>query len=309
MKYEIWFFEAEGGWGGRGVKEKQHSLANYEVKDMVVVSLPGVDEPVVAVGNTKDVNVGQTPIRSTIYPKLGTSYAKLFTGESIRKSVNFRTLITPARNETDVVVSLESIRGISERFVNTAYGFFLGKRVAYPVVANYFSSMDGFYSMLENGPWFICNNLRILKKWNPDVNLLKEDVVNVSVWVKLHGVPVTAFSEDGLSAIATKLDECPKKIGSDVAKNLKNPSQASRGVSVGPKLGFKPVKQVYTPVSKKNNVNTSSFKTKDAECKKEWILILKYDEGKSLKKVDYPGDHDSEDEVESTDNEMASFLA
>ncbi|GJV03218.1 hypothetical protein Tco_1336787 [Tanacetum coccineum] len=57
-------------------------------------------------------------------------------------------------------------------------------------------------------------------------------------------------------------DECPKKIGSDVAKKLEDPSQAPRD-----------------------------------------------DEGKSLKKVDYPGDHDSEDEVESTDNEMASFLA
>ncbi|GJX68190.1 proteasome subunit alpha type-5 [Tanacetum coccineum] len=41
--------------------------------------------------------------------------------------------------------------------------------------------------------------------WNPDVDLLKEDVGNVPVWVKLHGVPVTAFSEDGLSAIATKV--------------------------------------------------------------------------------------------------------
>nr|GFA12552.1 hypothetical protein [Tanacetum cinerariifolium] len=41
---------------------------------------------------------------------------------------------------------------------------------------------------------------------HPDENLLKEDVSIVLVWVKLHGVPVTAFSEDGLSAIATKLD-------------------------------------------------------------------------------------------------------
>ncbi|GJV46548.1 putative RNA-directed DNA polymerase [Tanacetum coccineum] len=62
-----------------------------------------------------------------------------------------------------------------------------------------FSSMKGLDAMLENGPWFIRNNPLILKKWNPDVNLLKEDVGNVPVWVKLHGVPVTAFSEDGLS--------------------------------------------------------------------------------------------------------------
>ncbi|GKD69433.1 retrotransposon protein, putative, ty1-copia subclass [Tanacetum coccineum] len=60
--------------------------------------------------------------------------------------------------------------------------------------------------MLENGPWFIRNNPLILKKWYLDVNLLKEDVSTIPVWVKLHGVPVTAFSEDGLSAITTKLE-------------------------------------------------------------------------------------------------------
>ncbi|GKC35794.1 beta-caryophyllene synthase [Tanacetum coccineum] len=100
-----------------------------------------------------------------------------------------------------------------------------GKRVAYPVVANYvkntwgkyrlvhsmFSSSTGLFSidgldaMLENGPWFIRNNPLILRKWHPDENLLKEDVSTVPVWVKHHGVPFTAFSEDGLSVIATKL--------------------------------------------------------------------------------------------------------
>ncbi|GJW27605.1 ATP-dependent DNA helicase PIF1-like protein [Tanacetum coccineum] len=133
-------------------------------------------------------------------------------------------------NKVDVVVPVESIRAIIERFANTAYGFFLGKRVAYPVVANYvrntlgkyglvksmlnssteifsfqFSSTEGLDAMLENGLWFIRKNSLILKKWNPDVNLLKEDVGNVPVWVKLHGVPMTAFSKDGLSAIATKI--------------------------------------------------------------------------------------------------------
>ncbi|GJY28569.1 copia protein [Tanacetum coccineum] len=68
-----------------------------------------------------------------------------------------------------------------------------------------FSSMDGLDAMIENGSWFIRNNPLILKKWHPDENLLKEDVSIVPVWVKLHGVPVTAFNEDGLSAIATKL--------------------------------------------------------------------------------------------------------
>ncbi|GKC40417.1 putative reverse transcriptase domain-containing protein [Tanacetum coccineum] len=99
---------------------------------------------------------------------------------------------------------------------------FFGKKVAYPVVANYvrntwgkyglirlmfnsftrlfsfqFSSVNGLDAILENGPWFIRDNPFILKKWHPDENLLKEDVSTVPVWVKLHGVPVIAFSEDG----------------------------------------------------------------------------------------------------------------
>ncbi|GJY02678.1 reverse transcriptase domain-containing protein [Tanacetum coccineum] len=150
-------------------------------------------------------------------------------------------------------------------------------------------------SMLENGPWFIRNNPLILKKWNPDVNLMNEDVGNVPVWVKLHGVPVTAFSKDGLSAIATKLGQAmlehwlrfradvelkdnmlvalPKLVGRSsihvmfmlsMNGNLLD-VRVVRGVLVGLKVGFKPLKQVYRQVYKKNNVNTSSNKKKDSE--------------------------------------------
>ncbi|GJT55446.1 retrotransposon protein, putative, ty1-copia subclass [Tanacetum coccineum] len=288
------------------------------------------------------------------------SFATLLKGDSTRKGLNFRTLITSARNGIDVAVSLESIRVISQRV-----------------------NMD----------WL-----------NRCLTILPEYIGNVPVWVKLHGVPMTAFNKDGLSAIATKLgqaamieiqadvelkdtimvampklvgegfytciirveyewkpprcacckvfghvhDECPKNIGSDVAKNLKKPSQASRGVPVGLKARFQPVKQVNRPISKNKNANTSGNKKKDAESRKEVInpnpfdvlnsvendvdlgtnggtsnlaskelekllidgkITLVDDEGKPLEKVDYPGDHDSEDEIESVDNEMTSFLA
>ncbi|GJT75137.1 hypothetical protein Tco_1041862 [Tanacetum coccineum] len=68
-----------------------------------------------------------------------------------------------------------------------------------------FSSKDRMDAMLENGPWFICNIPLILKKWTPNANLLEDDVCNVPVWVNFHDVPITAFSVDELSAIATKL--------------------------------------------------------------------------------------------------------
>nr|GEV38269.1 hypothetical protein [Tanacetum cinerariifolium] len=127
-------------------------------------------------------------------------YVKLVTGEKSKKSVNFRTLITPTRNGVDVVVPIESIRAISERFANTTYGFFLGKRVTYPIFVNYvrntwgkyglvksmlnssngllsfqFSFMDRLDAMLENGSRFIRNNPLIVKKWHLDVNLLEKD--------------------------------------------------------------------------------------------------------------------------------------
>ncbi|GJX07701.1 cytokinin dehydrogenase 3-like protein [Tanacetum coccineum] len=171
-----------------------------------------------------------TPVTTSAGNAPGKSSYAIITGKPSGKKVNVRTLFTPGGNGIDVVVPVDSIRAISERFANTAYGFFLGKKVAYPVVANYvrntwgkyelirsmfssstglfsfqFSSMNRLDAMLENGPWFIRNNPLILKKWHLDENLLKEDVSTVPVWVKLYGVPVTAFSEDGLSAIATKL--------------------------------------------------------------------------------------------------------
>ncbi|GKE89184.1 hypothetical protein Tco_1566659 [Tanacetum coccineum] len=65
------------------------------------------------------------------------SYAKLVICEKSKKSVNFHTLISLAGYGVDVVVPVESIRAISERFANMTYGFFLGKQVDYPVVSNY----------------------------------------------------------------------------------------------------------------------------------------------------------------------------
>nr|GEV25774.1 zinc knuckle CX2CX4HX4C [Tanacetum cinerariifolium] len=38
-----------------------------------------------------------------------------------------------------------------------------------------------------------------------DVNVIKEDVCNIYVWLKFHDVPITDFMKDGLSAITTKL--------------------------------------------------------------------------------------------------------
>nr|GEY67815.1 hypothetical protein [Tanacetum cinerariifolium] len=134
-----------------------------------------------------------TPVTTTASNAPGKSSYANITNKPSGKKVNVRTLFTPRGNGIDVVVlgKYELVRLI----FNSSTGLFSFQ----------FSSMDGLDAMLKNGPWFIQNNMLILKKWHPDENLLKEDVSSVPVCVKLHGVPVIAFSEDGLSAIATKL--------------------------------------------------------------------------------------------------------
>ncbi|GJZ24779.1 copia protein [Tanacetum coccineum] len=158
---------------GRGGKNKKNN-SNVSLIDTVMVS---------ADGDELNEALGTNPVSST--PKVVNDVGMNDVGIG-------PTTPTPNPGQwssyADVIE--KSIRAISQRFANTAYGFFLGKRVAYPVVANY----DGLDAMLENGPWFIRNNPLILKKWHPDVNLLKEDVGTVPVWVKLHGVPVTTSS-------------------------------------------------------------------------------------------------------------------
>ncbi|XP_035840395.1 uncharacterized protein LOC118487563 [Helianthus annuus] len=59
--------------------------------------------------------------------------------------------------------------------------------------------------MLEDGPWLIRNVPIILKEWSASVKMEKEDIRVVPVWVKMHDVPLAAFTEDGLSLVASKI--------------------------------------------------------------------------------------------------------
>ncbi|GKA89116.1 hypothetical protein Tco_0810928 [Tanacetum coccineum] len=59
-------------------------------------------------------------------------------------------------------------------------------------------------------------------------------------------------------------EECKKNTGAGENKTVKKPSQTSRGVPVGPKMGFKPQKE-YRPVPKKPNASSSGNKKKGVE--------------------------------------------
>ncbi|GJV14413.1 zinc knuckle CX2CX4HX4C containing protein [Tanacetum coccineum] len=117
---------------------------------------------------------------------------------------------------------------VNARFVNTLYGFPVGKKLAFPMVENYvkhawvkfglkrvmmhcgsfmfqFESKSGMEKVLESGPWRIQLVPFVLKIWKPNTLNLKENVSCVPLWVKMHNVPIVAYSKVGLDLISAKV--------------------------------------------------------------------------------------------------------
>ncbi|GJY51793.1 reverse transcriptase domain-containing protein [Tanacetum coccineum] len=246
------------------------------------------------------------------------SYTKVLNGEQSRQNVNFHILLAPAGNGADVGISMESVHVVNERINNSVYKFFLGKRVAYPIVENYvkntwskyglvksmmttkslflfkFSSKDEMDAMLENDSlsviatklgtplmldsytsgmctesWDRSSYARAMVKLRADVELkdtllvadpefVYDGYIMSTIRVKYEWTPPRCSS---CKVFRHVVDECPKKIVSDVLNNLMTPKQAIRGVPVGSKVGlnvpFKPTKQVYLLVSEKNGASSN----------------------------------------------------
>ncbi|GKD01745.1 hypothetical protein Tco_1172019 [Tanacetum coccineum] len=155
------FLSQKGNGVGKGVKEKSLNMSKTNPSIGLSTTSDGTRKEVGPVGDTSTVMEGVTPymIDMTVekdklssledttvpesFPPLTTpvtttagnapgksSYANI-TGKPSGKKVNVHTLFTPGGNGIDVVVPVDSIRAISELFANIAYGFFLGKKVAY----------------------------------------------------------------------------------------------------------------------------------------------------------------------------------
>ncbi|GKD24562.1 hypothetical protein Tco_1230776 [Tanacetum coccineum] len=267
------FLCQKGSKVGRGMIEKKRSMKDKSVEAHGNHSLASANEENMNdAGTVNNVMSNGTTVGPTLAgnaPGMSMSYANVI-GEVSRNIVNFHTLITLTRNGVDVVVPRESIRAISEWFVNTAYGFFSGWLT--PLL---FSSMDGLDAMLNNGPCedslsAIATKFADMELKNTIVvampKLVREGFYTCTIHVGYEWKPPRCAC---CKVFGHVKDEYPKNIGSDVAKNLKNPSQTPRGVPVSPKVGFKLIKQVYRPLSIKNNVNISGNKKKDVQSRKE----------------------------------------
>nr|GFA74344.1 hypothetical protein [Tanacetum cinerariifolium] len=134
------------------------------------------------------------------------------------------------KQNTTLAVSLpkDAVDEIRARFVNTLYGYSVGKRLAFPMVENYvkhawakfglkrvrlnhgfflfqFDSSTGMEKVTKGGPWRIKLVPIILKVWMPNTILKRENVAIVPLWVKMHNVPIVAYSKVGLDLISVKV--------------------------------------------------------------------------------------------------------
>ncbi|XP_021996129.1 uncharacterized protein LOC110893325 [Helianthus annuus] len=163
------------------------------------------------------------------------SYADTVVANDLKK-VNFRALASSdKRDGCDIVLPRESVRSVQDKLANTLYGYFLGDRLAFPVVDYYvrthwkkygllktmmnangffffkFNDEVGLSNALKDGPWIVRSQPLFLDVWTPTTKLEKKEVKKVQVWVKIHEVPLAAYTEDGLSLIATTIGE-PKML-------------------------------------------------------------------------------------------------
>nr|GEV37098.1 hypothetical protein [Tanacetum cinerariifolium] len=248
------FLSPRGRGENRGVKEKESAFVDdsMKVNHHVDEVTSGNMAPITTNANDVDVN-SETPLESNkgddvnsnanVEPTASASlsdsvsFATLLKGDTSQKSVNFSTLITLTGNRADVVVPLESI-----------YGFFLGNAmIELRIGVELKDTIVMARPKLVGEGFYICT-IRVEYDWKPP---------------RCSSCKVFGYI----------LNEYPKKIVSNVAKNLNNPRQAIRGVLVGPKVRFKSTEQIYRPISNKNGASTSG-KKKQAKVSRQNVSNL-----------------------------------
>ncbi|GJV96518.1 RNA-directed DNA polymerase, eukaryota, reverse transcriptase zinc-binding domain protein [Tanacetum coccineum] len=100
-----------------------------------------------------------------------------------------------------VCLPMEAIDEIKARFVNTLYGFPVGKRLAFPMVENYVKHAWVKYGLKR----VMMHHGFFMFQFDSDSGMVKDKVTHVSLWLKMHNVPIVAYSKVGLDLISAKV--------------------------------------------------------------------------------------------------------
>ncbi|XP_028550583.1 uncharacterized protein LOC114579597 [Dendrobium catenatum] len=92
------------------------------------------------------------------------------------------------------VKKLWNLKG-SLKLISLSDGFFLFK----------FSNAKDFDLVWSRGAWFILEKPFIFQKWNSHFSPTREELLSVSIWFKIHDLPLCCWTPVGISKIATKV--------------------------------------------------------------------------------------------------------
>ncbi|GJR19949.1 zinc knuckle CX2CX4HX4C containing protein, partial [Tanacetum coccineum] len=187
----------------------------------------------VSINDENTIPIHTTPITEPVRDADENNNATLGSDARLKQSIPRKVQVSILTNNVkvlgvNVAIPITVVDEICDKFANTLYGYFIGERLAFPIMeayvnnawANYrfkraifcngffffkFSSQDGMVKTLEGGPWFIRSLTIVLNKWSANSKLKREKITRVPVWVRIHNVPVVAFSKTGLSLITTQL--------------------------------------------------------------------------------------------------------
>nr|GEW22918.1 hypothetical protein [Tanacetum cinerariifolium] len=147
-----------------------------------------------------------------------------------------------------------------------------------------FDSIKGLEDVLESGPWMIRNSLIILKKWTMNTSPYKEELTFISVWVKIHDVPLQVFSNDGISLIASQIESItiPNVVmNNDGFQTMVNKRKSGKTGSTIVNTGWQPIKPNEKP-TKAANITSSSYTHSSAKKRGLQANVTTIEEAKDL---------------------------
>ncbi|GJZ15237.1 sodium/hydrogen exchanger 6 [Tanacetum coccineum] len=162
-----------------------------------------------------DVVISQAldaPIIQTTSIRMESSYAGVTSSQQPKPSqgepTNFMyRQVDNVFEGVDISMPRRVMENVSTRFENTLYGYFIGKRLAFPVVEYYVKNnwaKFGLKRIMLNAKGFF------FFKFESRVGL--ENVLeggprasHIPIWVKLHDVPLEVFDEEGISILGSHL--------------------------------------------------------------------------------------------------------
>ncbi|GJX08557.1 reverse transcriptase domain, reverse transcriptase zinc-binding domain protein [Tanacetum coccineum] len=161
-----------------------------------------------------DVGVKRAELQQSVNSTMPTSrssqvdsFANVVQHKVVKKVVQVKELRNSETvNGAAVAIPLDVVEEVSSRFANTLYGYFIGHRLAFPLVENYvkntwakfglkriqlheefflfqFNTKEGMESVMEHGPWLIRRMPLMLNIWTPNTVLKKEEKAKVE-WLK-----------------------------------------------------------------------------------------------------------------------------